>query len=431
MIKKLPKSQIEFEIIVSWNDWKKYLDMAVSEASQEIKISGFRPGKAPRNLVEQKVGRAVILNNAAEKAVKKSYAEYLMKLSKSEKLEVIGRPKVELAGIEEGRELKYKATVSVMPEVKVGSGYVKGIKKINKDFEGKSSAADETELELELEKLAAGRIKLVTVRREARTNDGVVINFDVLMSGLPIENGSSRNHPLIIGKGMFIPGFEEQIIGMKEGDKKEFALTFPENYHEKDLAGKPAVFRVEIKLVQERQMPEINDAFAKSLGDFSDLEALKKNIREGLEHENKHKLENEKRVGYIEEIIKNSEAELPDVLVREEISRMILELESRLEPLSMKLDQYLEKIKKSREELEKDWEPQARKRIISALSLKEIAQNQKLEATSKETEEEMNKTLEYYKNVKDAEKNIDMGKLYNYCKNIVENEKVFKYLEKL
>ncbi|MDO9231598.1 MAG: trigger factor [bacterium] len=426
-MKHLPKSQIEFEVSIPSAEWEKYLDAVAKETSEEFNIAGFRPGKAPRKMVEEKVGKGVILNGAAEKAVQKSYADFIVK----EKIEAIGSPKVEVLKIEEGKDLKYKAVVAVMPEIKVEEKYVKGIKEINKEYKEKKPEVDEKDLELELEKLANSRVKLVTVTREAQKNDNVEIDFEVKVGGVPIENGTSKKHPLIIGRGVFIPGFEEQVIGMKEGEEKEFELNFPADYHKKDLAGKPASFKVKVNLVQDRQTPEINDEFAVSLGKFENLEALKKNMREGMEHEALHKMKDEKRVKYIEEIIKNSTVELPEILVHQESHRMLQEFEYQLTPMGMDIDQYLAQIKKDKEELIHDWEPQAEKRVISAMALKELAKMESLEATSEEVEAEMNKTLQYYKNVKDMEKNIDMEGLYTYSKGVLENEKVFDYLEKL
>jgi trigger factor len=430
-VKKLPNSQIEFELVVAWKNWEKYLDEAAAEASEEIKIPGFRPGKAPRNLVEQKVGKATLLNNAAEKAVKKSYVDYVLELAKEDKLEVIGSPKVEIVEIAEGKDLKFKATVSVMPEIKIDEKYKKEIKKINGDYKNKPVEVKNDDVDLEIEKLANSRVKLVTVLREARKNDSVEIDFDVLRDGVTIENGTSKNHPLVLGKGVFIPGFEENIIGMKEGEEKTFELNFPESYHQKDLAGKPASFKVRVNLVQERQTPEINDEFVKSLGKFETLDELKKSVREGLEHEQGHAQKDKKREEYIEAIIKNAKVELPEILVHEEIHKMLDEFGYQTQMMSMTVDQYLEKIGKKKDELEKDWEPQAKKRVISALAIKEIVQAEEIKVDAKEVEAEMNKTLTYYKNVKDMEKNIDMERLYNYSKNMLESEKTFEFLDKL
>ncbi len=426
-IKKLPKSQVEFEATIACADWEKHLESAAAEASREFKIAGFRPGKAPRNLVEQKVGKGPIFNVAAEKAVKDSYINIITK----EKLDVIGSPKIEVLEGEEGKDLKYKVTVAVMPEIKIKEKYVKEIKKINAEYKDKSPKVSEADLELELEKLANSRVQLVTVMREARKNDSVEVDFEVLVGGVPIENGTSKKHNLVIGRGVFIPGFEEQVIGMREGDTKEFELSFPAEYHKKDLAGKLATFKVKMNLVQERKTPELTNEFAAGLGKFKDLEDLKKNMREGMEHENEHKIKDEKRAAYLDEIIKQAESDLPEILITEEVRKMEDELEHQLSGMGMNLDQYLAQLKKTRQDLEKDWEPQAVKRVMSALILTEIARMQEIVAESTEVEAEMNKTLQYYKGVKDMEKNIDMERLYNFSKGVLENEKVFEYLEKL
>jgi trigger factor len=426
-IKKIPNSRIEFKISVPREQWEKYLDKAASEVSEEIKIAGFRPGKAPRNLVEQKVGKGVVLNNAAEKAVQKSYVDFVT----AQKLEVIGSPDIEIEKIEEGFDLEYVARVAVLPQIEIKEAYKKDIKKINQEYVDKTAEPSEDELQLEMEKLANSRVKLVTVNRAVAENDSAEVNFTVLVDGVPIEGGTSKNHPLIIGKGVFIPGFEENLIGLTAGEEKEFELEFPKDYHKHDLAGKMATFKVKVNLVQERQTPEIDDDFAKSLGEFTDLAALKKNIREGMAEDSKGKIKEQKRSAYIEKIIEHSKVELPEVLVHREVHQMLHEFESQLQGMGMDLDQYLGQLKKDRKELEKDWEPQAEKRVKSALALTDIAKQEEISIDSKEIEEEMNKTLQYYKNVKNIEKNIDMERLYNYTKGTLENEKVFEFLGKL
>ena len=427
MIKKLPKSRIEFSVIVPWSQWEKYLDTAAEEASREIKIPGFRPGKAPRKMVEQKIGITALLNNAAEIAVQKSYIDYVAK----EKLEVIGSPEIELKSVSEGRDLEYVARAAVTPEITVNEKYKKAIGKINQEYKDKKIEVSAEEIQLELEKLANSRVKLVTVRRGAQKNDSVEVDFTVLLSGVPIENGTSKNHPVVIGKEVFIPGFEDNLIGMKEGEEKEFELEFPKDYHKQDLKGKKATFKVKVNLVQERQVPEVNDEFAKSLGNFENLEALKKNMHEGMKHEQEHKMSERKRNEYVEKIIENTEVEIPEILIHEEIHKMMHEFEQQIRSMGMDLDQYLGQIKKKKDELEKDWEPNAIKRVKSAMGLNKIVKVEHVVLAAKEIEEEMNKTLQYYKNTKDFAKNIDMERLYNYTKGVLENERVFQMLEKL
>jgi trigger factor len=218
---------------------------------------------------------------------------------------------------------------------------------------------------------------------------------------------------------------------MNEDEEKEFALTFPKEYHKKELAEKKAKFKVKMNLVQERQLPEINDEFAVALGKFENLTELKKNIQEGLEHENTHKIKEEKHTKYLDEIVKNLEGELPDVLVADELNRMVQEFEGQIQSTGMTLDNYLEKLKKTKAELTSDWEPQAEKRIKSALAIKEIVKADEIKLETEDVELEMNKTLQYYKNVKDFEKTVDMKRLYDYVKGTLENDKVFEMLEKL
>ncbi|HAI74397.1 MAG TPA: trigger factor [Candidatus Moranbacteria bacterium] len=427
MIKKLPNSRIEIDLTVEWKEWRKYIASAVAEISAEFKIPGFRPGKAPRNIIEQRVGKEMILNNAADRAISKKYADFIIK----EKIAVLGHPKVEIEKINENEDFIFRAIVAVMPEAKINDSYKKEIKKINEEYKNKTAEAGEEEINLELEKIANSRVKLVTVRRAAGNNDSAEIDFEVSIDGKPIENGTSKKHLLTIGKGVFIPGFEENLIGMSEGEEKEFRLPFPVGYFKKDLAGKTADFKVKVNLVQERQTPEINDELASSLGKFKDLAELKKNIKEGLEHENAHKLKEEKNGRHLDEIARNLEVEVPEILVQDEKEKMFIEFEQQIQSVGMAADDYLIKIKKTKNDLMEEWAPQAEKRVKSAMALREIAKMEEIKLDSKEIEEEMNKTLQYYKNVKDFEKNIGMERLYNYTKGVMENERVFEMLENL
>ncbi len=425
-IKKLPHSEIEIKVSVTWDEWKKFLDQAASELSKEVKIPGFRPGKAPKNMVEQKVGKGNIIQEAAEKAIQKTYADILAE----GKIDAIGSPKAEILKIAEGNDLEYRIVTAVIPEVKIKS-WKDEIKKINKKFKDVSSEIKDEEIEKEIKKIAESRAIFITVSREAKNGDSVSVDFKVLRNGVPIENGTSKNHTLVLGRGVFIPGFEENIIGMKENEEKKFTLKFPEEYHEKSLAGKDAEFEVKLNLVQERKVSEINDEFAKSLGKFENLEALKKSIREGMEKEKEAGNKEKKRSEFLEELVKLTETEIPEVLMQSELSKMFQEFEIQLSQMGMNLQDFLEKMKKTEEDLAKEWKVQAEKRVKSALILEEIAKEQEIKVENEKVEEEMNKTLQYYKKEKDMEKNIDLGRLYDYTKGVLMNEKTFEYLESL
>ena len=423
-IKNLPKSQAEITVTVSWDEWEKFIVQAAEDFSKEIKIQGFRAGKAPRDMVEKKVGTAALLDAAAQKAVQGTYPKIVIE----KKLEVIGAPKAEILKLAEKNELVYKVLTDVIP-VATLKPYKSAVEKINKLYLKNGSEVSKEEIEKEIEEIAKSRVQHVKVDRAALEGDNVILDFEVKQSGVPIENGSSKNHPMILGRGVFIPGFEEQVIGMKAGEIKDFELAFPEDYHAKGLAGKPAQFTVTVNTVEERKTPEVTDEFARSLGKFKDLDDMRKNVGEGMQEEKKTELKEKRRAEIIEELIKVTEVELPEVLIHEELHKMINEFEMQLQGMNLTFEQYLQQIGKSFDELEKEWEPQAIKRIKAALALEEIAKEREIEVPSEEVEAEMNKTLAQYKKIQDVEKNIDLAKLYNYVKGMMVNEKVLEYLE--
>jgi len=422
-IKKLPKSQIEILLSVPAAELEKFLDMAAEELGKEMKIDGFRPGKAPRNIIEQKVGSEKVLAHGAEKAVKQSYVDSITK----NKIEAIGEPKITITKIAPGNDLEFKAVVSIMPDIKLGN-HRKDVKKIKKE---KKVEVSEKEVILELDNLARSRAKLITVNRSAQTSDRVEIDFEVQIEGKTIEGGVSKNHPLTIGENYFIPGFEDNLIGMKEGEEKTFELPFPSDYHKKDLAGKMTSFKVRIALVQKKELPKIDDEFAKSLGKFENLEKLKANLKEGIKMEKEKKDQEKWRAEAIEEIVKGSQMEIPDVLLEGELDKMMAEFEQNIAQMGMTMETYLTNLKKTKEELQKDWQEPAEKRVKAALALREIAEAESIKVESKEIEEEMNKVIAYYKSMGSLEKNIDMERLYNYTKGVLLNEKVFQLLESL
>jgi len=422
-IKKLPKSQVEFSITVPTAEFEKFIDAAAEELSKDVKIDGFRPGKAPRNVVEQKVGAEKILAHGAERAIKKTYVDAIVK----NKLDTIGEPRITITKIAAGNDLEYKAIAAVMPEVKL-SNYRKNTKTIKKP--GAEKVTNE-QIQKELETLQKSRAKLVTVSRKAKKDDRVEIDFEVFVDGKLIEGGAAKKHPLTIGENYFIPGFEDQLVGMKEKDEKEFELAFPKDYHQKKLAGKPAKFKVKMVLVQEKELPKIDDEFAKSLGNFENLTAFKKNLAEGIELEQKRKNEEKWRSVAIEKIADASQIDVPDMLVEQELEKMMAEFEQNIASMGLQLETYLENIKKSKNEITKGWKETAEKRVKAALVLKEIAKAEEIDVPSKEVEEEMNRVMAYYKSIPDMEKKVDMERLYAYARGVVANEKVFQFLENL
>jgi trigger factor len=422
-IKKLPKSQVEIQISVPAAEFEKFIDAAAEDLSRDLKIDGFRPGKAPRNIVEKKVGAEKILAHGAERAIKKTYVDAVSK----NKIDTIGEPQITITKIAIGNNLEYKAVVAVMPEIKL-SDYRRDAKSIKKPEPEKVT---EQQIEKELESLQKSRAKLVTVQRAAKKDDRVELDFEVFVDEKLIEGGSAKNHPLTIGENYFIPGFEDKLVGMKEKDEREFELDFPKDYYQKELAGKPARFKVKMNLVQEKELPEVNDAFAKSLGNFENLAAFKKNLSEGIELEQKHKGTEKWRAEAIEKIAAESQIEIPDALVEQELEKMMAEFEQNIAAMGLQLETYLENIKKSKSDITKGWKEAAGKRVRAALVLKEIAKAEEIEVPSSAVEEEMNKVLAYYKSAGNIDKKVDMERLYVYAKGMLSSEKVFELLEGL
>ncbi|MEK7181927.1 MAG: trigger factor [Patescibacteria group bacterium] len=425
-VKKLPESQVEITVTLAWEEWKGELDHAAESLAKEVKVPGFRSGKVPRGVLEQRYGKGAVIAEAAEHAVGHSYPKVLAE----QKVDAIGYPAVSLGKVAEGEELIYTVTTAVMPKV-VLKPWKDALKKINATFAKGSDAVEEKEIDEELQRIAASRAKSVPVEREAKLEDSVLVDFTVMQDGVLIENGKSEKHPLVLGKGVFIPGFEEEVIGMKEGDEKTFTLTFPAEYHAKHLAGKPAQFTVMLRSVEERQIPEINDEFAQSLGNFDTLEKLKENLRNGLGEEKKAKRKEDHRAEILDALVGLSEIEYPIILVEQELGRMLQEFQNQIQGMGFDFATYLEQTKKTEEDLRKEWEPQAKKRLAANLALDTLAEEEEITVETAEIEEEMNKALQYFKSIKDAEKDMDLERLYSAVQGQLRNEKVFLMLEAL
>ncbi len=425
-VKKLPESKVEMSISLPWEEWKGEIEHAAESMAKEVKAPGFRPGKLPKNMIEQRFGKQAIMAETAEHVVSHSYIKAL----EHEKVDAIGQPEVTLGKVEEGKEFTYSIVTSVMPEVQLSS-WRDAVKKVNADFLKKAVTVDEGDLTAELERLANMRAKLVTVNRAAQMGDSVQVDFTVKQDGVIIEGGKSEKHPLVLGKGVFIPGFEEQVVGMKEHDEKSFELTFPAEYHAKHLAGRKATFEVKMRLVQEREVPVIDDAFAQSLGSFESLEKVKENLRVGMLDEKKEQRKQEHRTEILDTLVGKATIDYPKILVEQELRKMTHDFEQQLQSMGLTFDAYLEQMKKTKEELEKEWLPQAKKRLAANLVIEALAKEEAISADNAEVEVEMNKALQYYKNVKDIEKNLDMERLYTAVAGQLKNEKVLAWLESL
>jgi trigger factor len=271
------------------------------------------------------------------------------------------------------------------------------VKKINEKFSKQKVEVKSEDVERELNFLANQRAKIVTVDREVKTGDQVELDFEAWKDNAPIEGGTAKKHQLVIGEGKFIPGFEDQLVGMKAGEKKDFDLAFPADYHQKNLAGQVTNFKVSIGLVQERELPELNDEFASGIGKFKNLKELKENLNKGMEEEEKKKIQQNQRVEVIEEVIKNVDVELPEILIESEVSRIQKELENDVAKMGLDRKQYIQQLGTTEEKLIEQWkQKEAPNRVKAALIMKKVSNDQKLAPSAKEVEERANVILQQY-----------------------------------
>jgi trigger factor len=422
-IKKLPHSKIEFEISIPSKELKTFLKKAAEEYSQENPLPGFRPGKASLEAVERKIGKKALEEKAQELAVKEKYLQIL----KNQKIEAIEYPKIVPKKNTKGTKIKFKVTVSVFPEIKLCNLRKLTIKKPQLE----KIKVNPIEVDLAIDRIRKMRAKLITVNRKVEMGDRVEINFKLSMKGVPLEGGTSLNHPLIIGDNKFIPGFEDKLLGMKKDETKKFKLNFPKDYYDKKLRGKEGEFEVKIKLVQKQELPELNDDFVKSNGNFANVEEFKKNMQESIKNEKRERQLNLALNELFEAIIKNSTAEIPNVLIDEEKGKMFAELEQNVAKMGLDMKTYLDQIKQTKEKILDGWNEDAEKRIKISLALKKIAAEQKLKISKKEITEGAKKIMEDLKKEAPAKaEELDLQDLKRYVKVLIINEKAVEWLKK-
>lgn len=426
-VEKKGDAEMTLTVSIPWNEAEKTYKKLISDAAKNVSVKGFRDGKVPKDVAEGKVDKEALLTETANIMIGKEFE----KASKEDKLVPIVQPHVHIKKLAAGNDIECTIEIAVKPEITMPKKWRSAVKEVNGEHAGKEMTVSDEDIAKELAKLAESRTEGTIVDRPAADGDQVTVDFTVLQDKVVIENGTSKDHALILGKNVFIPGFEEQVIGMKVDEEKTFDLNFPKDYHAKHLAGKPATFIVTLKKVEERKTPKMDDAFAKSLGQFESLDALKKNMREGMAQEKEARLKEELRTAQLDVLVEMIDVTMPAPVIAAEQEKMFSEFSQQLKMSGTDMDAYLGQIGKSREELLTEWSGQAQKRVKSALILEKLAEDLAIEDDSDKIEEEMNKTLQYYKNQGDAEKEIDTQQLYRHVSAQLKNEAVFDQLAKV
>ena len=409
-------NEVKLEFTIEAEKFEEAIQDVFKKNAKYFSIPGFRKGKAPFKMVEKMYGIQIFYEDAFNAIAGKAYEDGI----KEKELDVVSKPEIDIVQIEAGKDLIFTAVVSLKPEVKLGKYEGIELKKVE------YNVSDE-DIEHELGHMAERNARLVTVTdRAVETGDTAVIDFEGFVNGVPFEGGKAENHELTIGSNTFIPGFEDQIIGMKQEEEKDINVTFPEEYFSKDLSGKPAVFKVKLHEIKKKEMPEINDEFAKDCSAFETLEELKKSIKERIEEQNKSKEKYELEENAIEEVCKNAKLEIPEGMIELEIDNMEKDIESRLSYQGINLEKYLEMIGKTREEFRTEYREQAEKQIKSRLVLEEVAKAAKITVAEEDIAAKISEMAKTYgKNEDEIKENVG---LRQYVEDGLKTEKTINFI---
>ena len=390
---KIETNLYELEIRVEGDDWKGGIDRSFRKNVTRLSIPGFRKGKAPRKIIEGMYGTGVFYEDAINECYPAAYEQAV----KEQGLDDVGYPKMEI--VEAGKEgFTFKALVSVRPEVKLGE--YKGLTAPKEKVE-----VTEEDIDGELKPYIDRATRLVSVKRKAKKGDTAVIDFEGFDNGTPFEGGKGENYDLKLGAGMFVPGFEEQVVGMKAGEEKDIDITFPEDYHA-DLAGKAVVFHVKVNEVKESQAPEVDDEFAKDVSEFDTLADFRKDLGEKLQQRKEAQAKSDFENAVLEQLVENMECEIPDGMVEAQTDRLMDDYAMRLQSQGIPMDQYMSMMGMTPEVMRASAKPAALKQVQVELALTAVAKAEGIEVSDEECEAEVAKLAEQYKMEADQVKAI-------------------------
>lgn len=386
-VENLENSMAKITIEVSAEDFEAAMVKAYHKNKNKISIQGFRKGKAPRKMVEKLYGPEIFYEDAANFAIPEAYEA----ASKECGLEIVSRPEIDVEDIGKDKPFVFTATVAVKPEVELGD--YKGIE-VEKQ-EVKVLAAD---VNAEIDRVREQNARIMTVEdREIKKDDIAVIDYEGFVDGEAFEGGKGTDYSLTIGSHTFIDTFEDQLIGKKTGDKVDVNVTFPEEYHEASLKGKPALFKVEIKEVKVKELPKLDDEFASEVSEFDTLKEYKASVKKTLTDRRKAQVKTEKENKVLEKVVENAKVELPAPMVDEQVSQMVNDFASRLQQQGLSIEQYMQMTGMQPQALMDQMRPEAEMRIKTRLVLEAVAEAEKIKATDKDIDKELEKMAEMYR----------------------------------
>ena len=386
-VEKLEKNMVKLTVEVSAEKFENALQEAYLKNRSKISIPGFRKGKVPRAMVEKTYGAGIFYEDAANSLIPAAYSEAVEESG----LDIVSQPEIDVTQIEKGKSFIFTATAALKPEVTLGA--YKGI-----EVEKEAAEVTEEEVNAELDRVRNQNARTITVEdRAVQDGDMTVIDFEGFIDGVAFEGGKGEDYSLTIGSGAFIPGFEEQLIGAEIGKELEVNVTFPEEYHAEALKGKPATFKVTVKSVKVKELPEADDDFAQDVSDFDTLDAYKADIKAKLTEKKEKEAAERKEEAVIGKIIENAQMEIPDAMVDYQVKQMANDFARRIQSQGLSVEQYFQFTGLTPDRMFEQMKPNALKRIQSRLVLEAVAAAENIEATEEEVEKEFEKLASMYK----------------------------------
>ena len=386
-VEKLEKNMAKLTVEVSAEDFKAAIKKAFNKNKNRFAIPGFRKGKAPQAMIEKMYGEGVFYEDAADEAINASYAEAM----KESGLDIVSRPEVTIEKIGKDEPFVYSALVAVKPEVTLGQ--YKGV-----EVEKADASVSAEDVEAELKKVQEQNARLLTVEdRGVEDGDQTVIDFEGFVDGKGFEGGKAEDYPLTIGSHSFIDTFEEQLIGKKIGEECEVNVTFPTEYHAADLAGKPATFKVTVKEIKVKELPELNDEFASEVSEFDTLDEYKKDVEKKLAEKKEIEANSKNEDAVVAKVVENATMEIPDKMIDAQAENMVQDMARRMQSQGLSLDMYLKYTGMTVEQMKEQARPDAEKRIRTRLVLEAVAKAENIQISDEKVDEEVAKMAEAYK----------------------------------
>lgn len=416
---KIEKNVAVLDIEVEAEQVAAALDKAFKKVVQKVNVPGFRKGKVPRAIFESKFGVESLYQDALDFIVPEAYVAAVQETG----IEPVDRPEVDVEQFGKGQTLKFKAKVVVKPEVELGE--YKGI-----ELEAEEAAVTAEEVNEELEKLQKRHAELVPVEEGAAQNgDVVVIDFEGFVDGVAFEGGKAERYSLELGSNSFIPGFEDQVVGLEKDGEKDITVTFPDNYQAEELQGKEAVFKIKLHDIKRKNLPELDDEFAKDVSEFETLEEYKADLESKLKERKQNEINAKKESQVVEKAAAAAKVEIPEVMINDEAEQMVKEFEGRLRTQGMNIEMYYQFTGQSAEDLKGQMRSDAEKRVLNNLVLEAIAKAENLEATEEEINTELENLSQMYGRSADEIRSIftSNGNMPSLVQDIV-NRKTVKFL---